>query len=172
MNFQTQIQALEKSTTDLAKAASIRDKVRLADQVYGILSECEKLVEHFVVTEIGTSNGHRNSQEDPKPRERRSPKQPAKPTALAGRKFADLTLAQIGKQLLEEKGGTIHGSEIEKLAKAGGFKSTSEHFQSYLAVAFKRVGGFENLGKNTWKLNPNVPPGKSRPPKEEANRSV
>ena len=168
MNLHTQIQALDESTSELAKATSIRDKVRLADRIYGILSECEKLVEHFVVTEIGMNNGHRRSQEEPKPSERRNQNQSRNPT---GKEFKDLTLAQIGKRLLEEH-GTLHGSEIEKRAKAAGFKSDSEHFQSYLALAFKRAGGFENLGKNTWMLNPNVLPSGDRAAKEEPNRLV
>ena len=167
MNLQTQIQALDESTGALAKASSVREKVRLADRIYGILSECEKLVEHFVVTEIGASNSNvRPPKDDSKASEHGSQKNPT------GKEFKDLTLAQIGKRLLEEH-GTLHGSEIERRAKTGGFKSESENFQSYLAVAFKRVGGFENLGKNTWKLNPNIPPAE-RPVrvKRELNRLV
>jgi hypothetical protein len=154
MNLHIQIQALNESTDDLAKATTIRDKVKLADRIYGILSECEKLVEHFVVTEIGMSNGHKRPQEDHKPSEHAIRKQPAIST---GKEFKSLTLAEIGKTLLEEY-GTLHGSAIEKRAKAGGFKSDSKHFQSYLAVAFKRAGGFKNLGKNTWVLDQNTPP--------------
>lgn len=169
MNLHIQIQALDESTSALAKATSVREKVRLADRIYGILSECEKLVEHFVVTEIGINNGHgARPQKDSKPSEHGSQNQFRSP---AGKEFKDLTLAQIGKRLLEEH-GTLHGSEIEKRAKAGGFKSDSEHFQSYLAVAFKRVGGFENLGKNTWKLNPNIRPSGDRATKEEPNRLI
>src|ERR1017187_10806977 len=117
MNLHTQIQALDESTSELAKATSIRDKVRLADRIYGILSECEKLVEHFVVTEIGASNGHvRPPKDDFKASGQGSQKN------LTRKEFKDLTLAQIGKRLLGEH-DTLHGSEIEKRAKAGGFKS-------------------------------------------------
>src|ERR1039457_4238062 len=109
------------------------------------------------------NSGHGRSQKDPRPSEHGSQDQFRNPT---GKEFKDLTLAQIGKRLLEEH-GTLHGSEIEKRAKAGGFKSDSEHFQSYLAVAFKRAGGFENLGKNTWMLNPNVLPSGDRAATED-----
>ena len=169
MNLKTQIRALEESTNALAKAASVRDKVSLADRIYRILAECETLVERFVVTEIG-SNGNRPGagEEDSTHSEPGSQNQFKKPT---GKEFKDLTLAQIGKKLLEER-GMLHGSEIEKRAKAGGFKSDSEHFQSYLAVAFKRAGGVENVGKNRWNLNPNIQPGGKRATMEGPNRLI
>lgn len=72
-------------------------------------------------------------------------------------RFKNLSIAEIGKELLRD-GSSMHGSRIEAIAKEGGFKSKSEHFQSYLAVAFKRAGGFENLGGNTWKLNDSILP--------------
>lgn len=66
-------------------------------------------------------------------------------------KFRNLTLAQIGRRLLEEH-GALHGKEIERLAKAGGFKGGTKNFQNYMPVAFKRDGGFENTGGNNWRL--------------------
>jgi hypothetical protein len=65
--------------------------------------------------------------------------------------FKKLTLAQIGRLLLKEH-GRLHGKEIERLARAGGFKSGTKNFQNYMPVAFKRDGGFENIGGNTWRL--------------------
>src|ERR1035441_8096786 len=65
--------------------------------------------------------------------------------------FKNLTLAKIGRRLLAEH-GKLHGKEIERLAKAGGFKGGKENFQNYMPVAFKRDGGFENVGGNTWRL--------------------
>jgi len=70
-------------------------------------------------------------------------------------KFRSLTLAQIGRLILEEY-GSLHGKEIERLAKAGGFKGGTKNFQNYMPVAFKRDGGFENIGGNTWKLKGTV----------------
>ena len=66
-------------------------------------------------------------------------------------RFRNLTLAQIGRRLLEEH-GALHGKEIERLAKAGGFKGGTKNFQNYMPVAFKRDGGFENTGGNNWRL--------------------
>lgn len=67
------------------------------------------------------------------------------------KRFRGMTLAEVGKILLTEN-PTLHGKKIEELAKAGGFKSGTKHFQNYMPVAFKRDGGFENIGGNTWKL--------------------
>jgi hypothetical protein len=103
---------------------------------------------------IGAPNGHKTA---------RSSKDAAQPKRPTGPKpFKELSLANVGKILLRDQ-GTLHGSDIERLAKDGGFKSESENFQAYLAVAFKRAGGFENIGRNQWKLNPKVPP--SREPR-------
>jgi len=73
------------------------------------------------------------------------------------KRFKNLRLAEVGRILLTEH-ETLHGSEIEKLAKAGGFTGGTENFQNYMPVAFKRAGGFENIGRNTWRLNPAIPP--------------
>lgn len=67
------------------------------------------------------------------------------------RRFKDMKLAEVGRLLIMER-GSLHGKEIERLAKAGGFKGGTNNFQNYLPVAFKRDGGFENIGGNTWKL--------------------
>jgi hypothetical protein len=69
----------------------------------------------------------------------------------AGKRFQGFTLAEVGRMLLEEH-GSLHGKKIEEMAKAGGFKGGTKNFQNYLPVAFKRDGGFENIGGNTWKL--------------------
>ena len=73
--------------------------------------------------------------------------------------FKKSTMAQTGKLLLAEH-GTLHGKDIEKLAKAGGFKGGTKNFQNYMPVAFKRAGGFENIGGNKWRLNDAVEPQK------------
>jgi hypothetical protein len=74
------------------------------------------------------------------------------------KRFKDRGLAEVGKIILQEHGAPLHGKEIERLAKAGGYRSESEKFQNYMPVAFKRAGGFENIGKNTWRLNENIAP--------------
>jgi hypothetical protein len=75
----------------------------------------------------------------------------AAPREFRSSQFRKLTLAQIGRVLLED-GGTLHGKDIERLARAGGFKGGTENFQNYMPVAFKRDGGFENIGGNNWRL--------------------
>lgn len=73
------------------------------------------------------------------------------------KRFKDLALAEVCKVLLKEH-GTLHGSDIEKLAKLGGLQGNNGKFQNYLPVALKRAGGFENIGGNRWTLNEAVPP--------------
>ncbi len=138
-----QIVKLETAADDLSKATSTRDKVKHADRIYEILGECDRLIEQFVVTQIGSTNGRRGTVPTTQQRPRKYPK--------TAKRFTDMKLAEVGKALLKEH-GTLHGSKIETLAKAGGFKSKAEHFQSYLSVAFKRDGGFVNTGQNNWKL--------------------
>jgi hypothetical protein len=75
------------------------------------------------------------------------------------RPFRDMDLASVARIILQEHdGGPMHGKEIEKLAKAGGYDKGGAHWQGYLSIALKRVGGFENIGLNTWKLNGQVAP--------------
>jgi len=88
-------------------------------------------------------NGVKNPESQGEPHRSRSRRAPTE--------FKGMSLAEVGKILLKDRPG-MHGSEIEELAKKGGYKSKSEHFQSYLAVAFKRDGNFENIGGNRWKL--------------------
>jgi hypothetical protein len=75
----------------------------------------------------------------------------------ASTRFKEMPLASIGRVLLQEN-QTLHGKQIEEMAKAGGFRGGTRNFQNYLPVAFKRAGGFENIGGNTWRLNDSIQP--------------
>jgi hypothetical protein len=75
----------------------------------------------------------------------------ATPPPENSKRFKELTLAEVGHILLTEN-ESLHGKEIERLAKAGGFKGGANNFQNYMPVAFKRAGTFMNIGGNTWKL--------------------
>ena len=145
MNLQNQVQALDVLAANLTKATSIREKVKLADRIFETLGECERLVERFITTELGTTNGARPSGQTPTTLTK------AADEHVQSRRFRDLKLADVGRLLLKER-GVLHGKEIERLAKEGGYKSGGEHFQSYLGTAFKREGDFENMGRNRWKL--------------------
>lgn len=150
MNLESQVRTLEALTGDLAKAVTIREKVKLADRIFETLGQCEKIVEQFIVTDMtGRENG--NGRHNP-------PEQLAATRDTTGKQFRGLKLADVGKLIIAER-GTLHGKDIEAIAKAGGFKTGGSNFQSYLAVAFKREGGFENIGQNRWKLNESIPPG-------------
>lgn len=73
--------------------------------------------------------------------------------------FRNLDLASVGKIILNERGGgPLHGKEIERLAKAGGYDLGGKHWQGYLSIALKRAGGVENIGGNNWTLNEHIAP--------------
>lgn len=73
--------------------------------------------------------------------------------------FSDMDLASVARIILREhNGGPMHGKEIERIAKAGGYAKGGAHWQGYLGIALKRAGGFENIGMNRWKLNDQVAP--------------
>ena len=84
-----------------------------------------------------------------------SPLKQAANGAQAKLRFKGLPLAEIARTLLTEN-EILHGKEIEQMARAGGFKGGQNHFQTYMPTAFKRAGGFENIGKNRWRLNSEI----------------
>jgi hypothetical protein len=151
MALDSNIRAIQVLTENLCSAISVKERVRIAGRIFEAIGQFESDVEDFVVT--GSDGGKRSqsvSEAAPSPL-------PPSATSVSHRKFSEMKLADIGRVLLTER-GVLHGKEIEDLAKAGGFKSESENFQSYLAVAFQREGGFENLGKNRWRLNHTIHP--------------
>lgn len=79
-----------------------------------------------------------------------SPATPVVPQA-GPKRFQNLGLTVVGQILLQEC-GELHGFDIERLAKEGGFTTTTKNFQSLLATSFKRAGIFKNIGGNTWRL--------------------
>jgi hypothetical protein len=79
--------------------------------------------------------------------------------AAGPKPFREMDLASVARIILQEHGGgPMHGKEIEKLAKAGGYDKGGAHWQGYLAIALKRAGGIENIGMNRWRLNDQIAP--------------
>ncbi len=145
MNLKTLVERLEALSNNLQVAQTVRERVRIADRIYEALNEIEQRVETFVIKEIGQPT---NAAETLK----------SKAVKLSGDdktekkdRFKRLTIAEAGKVLLKER-GVLHGKEIENLLIEGGYKSKSEKFQNTMVVAFRRDGGFENIGGNRWKL--------------------
>lgn len=77
--------------------------------------------------------------------------------AAASQRFRGMPLADAVRIILTEQ-GTQHGKNIERICLAGGYQTETQKFQNYLAVALKRAGGFENRGRNIWRLNPEIAP--------------
>jgi hypothetical protein len=63
-------------------------------------------------------------------------------------RFRDLTLVEGAVILLTEE-GRLHGREIERRLKKGGYQSDAKFFQNMLDSSFKRDGRFKNVGGNT-----------------------
>jgi len=140
MELKTLVAKLEALSTNLEVAQTVRERVRIADRIYEALSEIEQRVETFVVKEIGQPGGVETVLKAPSIRI----------TPAKGR-FRESTIAEGGKILLKEH-GVLHGKEIERLLKEDGYRSNSDKFQNTMVVAFRRDGGFENIGGNRWKL--------------------
>src|SRR5208283_637531 len=145
--IKAQIQRLDALADELLAAPHFRARVHMAEHVYDVIAEIAQSLEEIVkntkddaaevymVPEISTDHI-----DEPKGTE----------TPF---RFSKFTLVQVARVLLKER-GVLHGKEIERLAKEGGYKSAAEHFQSMLSVALKRDGGFENVGGNQWRLKP------------------
>lgn len=151
MALDLNVRALETLLENLSGATSTKDKVRIANRIYDTMSLFEMTVEECVKGAMDSNGGAKNRPPTP------VVTPPQYPNIAAAKKYRNMKLADIGRSLLQER-GVLHGKEIERLAKDGGFKSENRsNFQSYLAVAFSRAGGFQNIGKNQWRLNPGVP---------------
>jgi hypothetical protein len=66
-------------------------------------------------------------------------------------RFSDKTMSEAAAILLAER-KQLHGREIERLLKEGGYRSRSQFFQNVLEATFKRDGRFRNIGGNIWEL--------------------
>jgi hypothetical protein len=146
VDITSHFQALQSLAGDLSKAPSVRERIKLAAPILAALAACEEIVEQFVVSgTVADATGRTRARYDER-------LEHSKYHDPGPKQFKGMKLAEIGRILLKER-GELHGKQIERLAKAGGFKSSGKSFQGYLAVAFRREGGFENLGKNRWHLN-------------------
>ena len=137
MDLNPLVEKLGVLSKNLAGTNSIRERVRIADRIFDVLGDIEMQVEAFVVNELGQVKTTADTR-------------PAVAPASKDR-FRRSTVAEAGRLLLKEH-GQLHGKEIERLMKEGGLRTQAENFQATMVVAFKRDGGFKNVGGNTWRL--------------------
>ena len=79
------------------------------------------------------------------------------PPKLSNR-FKSMSIADATRILLTEQ-QVLHGKEIQRLLTEGGIDTSSENFQTTLAIALKRCEGeFEKVGRNQWRLTSTTPP--------------
>jgi hypothetical protein len=66
-------------------------------------------------------------------------------------RFRDLKLADVVAAILKKQ-TELHGKEIEKHAKEGGYQTKAKHFQTMLDGTLRNDGRFVNVGGNRWRL--------------------
>jgi hypothetical protein len=153
MKMKESIQRLDTYAEGFLHAPHFRARVHLAEHLYDVLDEIYEEIERIVVKGEAMPEGE-SEEIDPTsiiPREELPLNHRDEPRIAKPLRFRRTTIAQGARTLLQTH-GQLHGKDIEKLLKEGGYKSNAEHFQSSLAVALGRDGGFENIGGNTWKL--------------------
>lgn len=160
MDLKSLIQQLSAFADGLLAAPHFRARVHYAEHIYDSLGEIEELLPSLVVpdkSEGAVLDGEQvqgspafphptdwtKLQESLAAMERHGPLSPPR--------FKKMTLVAAAKVLLLEY-GQLHGKRIEQLVKAGGYRTRGKHFQNTMTVTFKRDGGFENVGGNTWRL--------------------
>lgn len=161
------IEQLSQYADELEHSDVFRMRIHFEEHMYGLLDTIEKEVQRVVLATpqedyrvsefvVGTSLSFDPSTSAPTAEaagqscesgELGVPHVP-KPRRLP---FCNMTSAQAAKVLLIEH-GQLHGKEIERRVKEGGYKTKARHFQQSLLSAFQRDGGFENIGGNVWKL--------------------
>jgi len=153
MSLKSLIQQLDAFAESFNSAPHFRARVHFAEHIYDALDDISKELEATIAAphherrkRETESRAHRNLQLVLPEDHRDEPSSPPSPA-----RFREKTLVQAARVLLGDH-GQLHGKAIEDLLKAGGYETTAEHFQSSMAVAFKRDGGFENVGGNLWRL--------------------
>jgi hypothetical protein len=149
------VEKLGEYCTQMTGAPYFRAQVHMAEHVFDTLSEINLEVEHFLKTAnqpTGPAVG-RSRKVSPRPvtTEVVHPEHGESHPKLKGQPFRKMTLAEATRELLTEH-AVLHGKEIERLVLEGGYRTASKHFQSTMLVAFQRDGGFENVGRNRWRL--------------------
>jgi hypothetical protein len=149
MDLKALAQKLEAFADGFMTAPYFRARVHFAEHIYDTLDEINDEVQRVLV---GNKPGAEGAEVKPHPDRNGLPQNHRDEAKVIGPlRFRKKTLAEATRELLRDS-GQLHGKEIEKLIKEGGYRSTAEHFQSSLAVALKRDGGFENVGENVWRV--------------------
>jgi hypothetical protein len=145
-------------TDDLLTLDFFRARVHIADHCFDVLDAIETEVQRIVKTTPSNEEIEREAAatvEIESPASEKS-EPPCESTATHQSKrrlpFRNMTLAEATKALLHEAGGPLHGREIERRLKEGGYRTKSHHFQAGMLSAFQRDGSIVNIGGNTWQL--------------------
>jgi hypothetical protein len=133
---------LHELAKGLSQAQTSRERVRIANVIYETVHGIEEWMDWFVAANFAKGNrkalviGDQSSRADSTPPEAR---------------FKNMSIAAASKLLLTEH-GMLHGSEIERMLRAGGYETKARRFQNVMRIALEKDGGFVNIGGNLWKL--------------------
>jgi hypothetical protein len=150
---------------EMLDAKSFIQRVHFADHIYRAWVAMKRELEQFLKTgkpemiEEISAESTSISRRSKGPRARKTdrstqlalPHRPENERDEHRLRFSDETMADGAAILLAEK-KKLHGREIERLLKEGGYRSKSQFFQNVLEATFKRDGRFRNVGGNTWEL--------------------
>lgn len=125
---------------ELTGANSVRERVRISHEMFDTLGEVEREIESFVMQEIAHVNGNGSG-----------PKALPAAEVYSSTRFAKSSIAE-GTRILLQENHQLHGHEIEKRLRLGGYPTKATKFQPILRNTLNRVGGFENIGGNIWRL--------------------
>jgi hypothetical protein len=150
------VEKLGEYCTQMTGAPYFRAQVHMAEHVFDTLGDINLEVEHFLKSAnhpAAGSKAGRPSRVPPRPATTQivHPEHDEPHLKLKGQPFRKMTLAQAARELLAEH-AVLHGKDIERLALEGGYRTASKNFQSTMVIAFQRDGGFENVGRNRWRL--------------------
>jgi hypothetical protein len=133
---------LHELTRNLSRAQTSRERVAIANGIYETIHGIAEWTDWFVGTNFTKGNRKSLIIDDQSSQGNSTP-----PEA----RFRDMSIAAASKLLLTER-GMLHGSEIERMLRAGGYETKARRFQNVMRIAFEKDGGFVNIGGNLWKL--------------------
>jgi hypothetical protein len=148
---------------EMLDAKSFMSRVHFADHIYRSWVAMQKELEQFLksgkpemIDEVSVDAIPINRSKGVRGRKAESPQPALRHGSDSERdehrqRFSDKTMSEAAAVLLAEK-KQLHGREIERLLKEGGYRSKSQFFQNVLEATFKRDGRFRNVGGNIWEL--------------------
>ena len=163
MDLKELCQQMMRQVEEFVDTPHFRGRIHMAEHIFDTMDDIYKAVQdsfaHPIEEESPTTLHERQTDLEVKSSQEEAGAHAATKAFRIGgssklMRFRKMTMAEGAEVLLTDQ-PQLHGSQIEKMLKDGGYRSYSENFQSALTVALKRAGKFENIGGNMWRLKRN-----------------